>query len=32
EPLDILSLDKEKAKEFLMKQFDKISLADQFKE
>ncbi|EIS1470340.1 GTP-binding protein, partial [Campylobacter jejuni] len=27
-----LSLDKEKAKEFLMKQFDKISLADQFKE
>ncbi|HEF7392431.1 TPA: GTP-binding protein, partial [Campylobacter jejuni] len=24
--------DKEKAKEFLMKQFDKISLADQFKE
>ncbi|EKY5273424.1 lysophospholipid acyltransferase family protein [Campylobacter jejuni] len=32
EPLDILSLDKEKAKEFLMEQFDKISLADQFKE
>ncbi|EAI7165409.1 DUF374 domain-containing protein [Campylobacter jejuni] len=32
EPLDILSLDKEKAKEFLIKQFDKISLADQFKE
>ncbi|EHC5626511.1 GTP-binding protein, partial [Campylobacter jejuni] len=26
------SLDKEKAKEFLMEQFDKISLADQFKE
>ncbi|EJT7285047.1 GTP-binding protein, partial [Campylobacter jejuni] len=24
--------DKEKAKEFLMEQFDKISLADQFKE
>ena len=32
EPLDILSLDKEKAKEFLMEHFDKISLADQFKE
>lgn len=32
EPLDILSLDKEKAKEFLMEQFDKISLADQLKE
>ncbi|EAI3170588.1 GTP-binding protein, partial [Campylobacter jejuni] len=25
-------LDKEKAKEFLMEQFDKINLADQFKE
>ncbi|HDZ5029176.1 TPA: lysophospholipid acyltransferase family protein [Campylobacter jejuni] len=32
EPLDILSLDKEKAKKFLMEQFNKISLADQFKE
>lgn len=28
EPLDILSLDKEKAKEFLIEQFNKISLAD----
>lgn len=32
EPLDILSLEKEKAKEFLIEQFDKISLSDQFKE
>ncbi|MBM0637502.1 lysophospholipid acyltransferase family protein [Campylobacter sp. VicNov18] len=29
-PLDISKLDKEKAKEFLIEQFDKISLADQF--
>ncbi|AXP08188.1 lysophospholipid acyltransferase family protein [Campylobacter hepaticus] len=32
EPLDISHLNKEEAKEFLIEQFNKISLADQFKE